>query len=280
MWKPDKKEIIGIVAAVVILIIDLIFFRGDKIFWFIMGIAVIIGVLPFVVNSMIESSRERENNQMFLEFSRNLVESVKSGTPISKSILNVKNKYYGTLTPHINKLSNQIELGIPVKAALETFARGVGSETVSRAINLISQAEKAGGNIESILESVAESVAEIEKLKKERKAAVYNLVVQGYIIFLVFIVIMLIVQFKILPLTAGFSDMGGEGIEGITGISTVAIDPEELSSAFLLLLVVQGIFSGLVIGKIAEGRIKSGVKHSFILAVMAILASTGASLFL
>lgn len=271
----DKKTIIGIIAAAVTIIIDLVFFRGEKIFWFIIGIAAIAGFLPFVVNTALESKKERENDEMFLEFSRNLVESVKAGTPISKSILNIRKKNYGSLTPNIEKLANQISIGISVKEAFENFADDVGSKTISRAINLISQAEKAGGNIGSILDSVTKSIAETEKLRKERKATIYNLVVQGYIIFLVFIVIMLVMQFKILGMTAGLASTGDIG-----GLSISPVSPEEMARPFLFLLVVQGFFAGLTIGKLAEGSIKAGIKHSFILSIIAILASTGASAFL
>ena len=275
MMQIDKKAIIGMIAGGLTIIADLIFFRGENLFYFLLAIAFVIVALPFVVNAALESSKEKENNEMFLEFTRNLVESVKSGTPISKSILNFRNKYYGSLTPHITKLANQISLGIPVKDSLENFSRDIDSPTVSRAIKLISEAEQAGGSIEVILESVSESVAEIEKLKKERKAAIYNLLVQGYIIFLVFIVIMLVMQFKILAMTA---DLAGAGDIGGIGISPVS--PEELGRPFLFLLVTQGAFAGLIIGKLAEGNLKAGIKHSFILAVLAVLASTGASGFL
>lgn len=274
MWKPDKKELIGIIFAVIIIIVDLIFFRGQSLFWFLIGISAVIVALPFVVNSVLESGKERENDEMFLEFSRNLSESVKAGTPISKSILNVRGKYYGSLTPHISKLTNQISIGIPVKRAFENFALDVGSNTISRAVNLISQAEQAGGSIENILDSVADSMGQIEKLRKERKAAIYNLVVQGYIIFLVFIVIMLVMQFKILAMTAGIVTSGEVG-----GVTISPLSPEELARPFLFLLITQGAFAGLTIGKLAEGSIKAGVKHSFILAVIAILASTGANVF-
>ena len=63
-----------------------------------------------------------------------------------KAILNIRKKNYGSLTPNIQKLANQISIGISVKEAFENFADDVGSKTISRAINLISQAEKAGGN--------------------------------------------------------------------------------------------------------------------------------------
>lgn len=266
------------VLAVVVLIPTIILLREEKVFYFAVGIAVIIGILPFVVSLIIETEREREKEEMFLEFSRNLVESVKSGTPVSKSIINVRAKSYGPLTPHVVKLANQIELGIPVKRALSTFAEDIGSKVVKRAVTLITEAEKSGGNIEVILESVAKSVAEVDSLRKERKVAVYNLVVQGYVIFLIFLITVIIIQFKILPIT---SEMPATEATGELGgiISTEAVSPEELSNSFLYLLLAQGFFAGIVIGKLSEGSIKPGLKHSFILMALSLMISSIMRLF-
>jgi flagellar protein FlaJ len=281
--KIGKIHIIGIIASLVGILLSLIFLIQEKIFYFALGICVIIGVLPFVTSVIIQTEREKSKEAMFLEFSRNLVESVKAGTPISRSILNLKGKDYGPLTPHVDKLANQIALGIPVKDALEVFAKDINNKTISRAVTLISEAEQAGGEIGNILENVAKSVSQSDKLKKERKAAIYTLVVQGYIIFLIFIVIMLIMQFKILPMLTVFDEMeGGEDADfsDVGGLSLGGgIDAEELARPFLYLLLVQGFFVGLTIGKLAEGSIRAGIKHSFILVCMAWLISTGATAF-
>jgi flagellar protein FlaJ len=161
-----------------------------------------------------------------LEFTRNLVESVKTGTPISKSIINLKEKAFGALDKNIKKLANQISLGIPLNLALQVFAKDVDNATVSRTIILIGQAERAGGDIGEILESVAEAVTISDKLKKERKAAISTLVVQGYIIFLVFMIIILIMQFQILPMVSGIAELGsiGEGTFASMGATGESID--------------------------------------------------------
>tara|TARA_Y100000310_G_scaffold338850_1_gene429686 strand:+ start:873 stop:1772 length:900 start_codon:yes stop_codon:yes gene_type:complete len=283
-----KPQIIGIIVALVIILLSLIFFYGTDLFWFLSGISFVIAGLPFFISLILESTLRREKESMFLEFSRNLVESVKAGTPISKSILNIRGKDYGGLSPYINKLANQISLGIPVKSAFETFARDVNSKTISRAVTIIGESEKAGGKIEDILESVSKSVSQVEKLRKERRASMYTLVVQGYIIFLIFIVIMLVMQFKILPIASGFGesiDSDPDSISGIGGglggfIPGERASAEELSRPFFWLLLVQGFFAGLVIGKLAEGKIRAGLKHSFTLVVIALLISTGANVFL
>ncbi len=282
-------HVIGIIIALVIIIGSAVLFAKNSpaLFYFLMGIGFVIGGLPFFLTLIVESKQYSEKEAMFLEFSRGLVESVKAGTPISKSILNIRNKNYGSLNPHIQKLANQISLGIPIKVAFETFARDIGSPTITRSVNIISESEKAGGKIDDILEAVVKSVGQVEKLKKERKAAMFTLVVQGYIIFFIFIIIMLVMQFKVLPIA---SQMGAEMMGSSTDSSSIGSSfgglmggsratPEQMARPFLWLLVAQGFFAGLVIGKLSEGSMKAGLKHSFILLVISFLIQTGANLF-
>ena len=282
--KFQKTHWIGIGLSIAIIIFSFFLF-GTRFFFFVFGIGILIGLAPFVLSIINETRITSEKEEMFLEFSRNLVESVNTGTPINKSIINVKNKPYGVLSENIKKLANQISLGIRLETALKTFSHDIKNRAISRALTLIGQAEKSGGEIGGILESVTEAISTVEKLKKERKAAISTLVVQGYIIFFVFIIIILVLQFQILPLLINVApDLGGGmGIGGIGGIGGLGggagapITQEEISSSFLYLLLVQGFFSGLAIGKLSEGNIKAGARHSFILMLLAFLIATGAN---
>ena len=266
----EKQHKIGIALAVLI-IAGAFLFKGSPVFSLIFGIGIIIGILPFVFSTITETKIAREKEEMFLEFARNLVESVKMGSSISKSILLLKKRNYEVLNKHVWKLANQISMGIPLNIAMQTFSKDIHNKKISKAITLIRQAERAGGDIGKILESVAEAVSTTDKLQKERKAAISALMVQGYIIFFVFIIIVLVMQFQILPLVSGLA-----GTVSLGGLETsgAGFDPKEISDAFLDLLLVQGLFSGLIIGKLAEGSIKNGVKHSFILMISAFLIST------
>ena len=280
--KLQKIHWIVIGLSIAIIIFSL-FLLGTRFFFFVFGIGILIGASPFVFSIINETRIASEKEEMFLEFSRNLVESVKTGTPINKSIINVKDKPYGVLSENIKKLANQISLGIPLEKALQTFSRDVKNRAISRALTLIGQAERSGGEIGGILESVTEAISTVEKLKKERVAAISTLVVQGYIIFFVFIVIILVLQFQILPLLVDIapdlSGSAGIGIGSIGGGGGAPITQEEISSSFLYLLLVQGFFCGLAIGKLSEGNVKSGIRHSFILMLLAFLIATGANVF-
>lgn len=286
-----KMHWLGIIFFSLIIVSNSVYFVLEKdlnLFLFLLGISVGVLLLPFIIGVVVENKKEDEKVEMFLEFSRNLSESVSIGTPVSKSIMNMGKRNYGSLTPHVEKLSNQISLGIPMSNAFENFSRDIGSPVIRRAITLIREAERAGGEIDYILESVAESIAEISKLKKERKAAIYGVVVQGYMIFFIFIGIMLVMQFKIIPLTANVGVIGKLAVDTIVDDISETDAPgtvddfsgQSLSRPFLYLLLAQGFLAGITIGKLAEGSLKAGIKHSFILSSAAFLISTGANLFL
>jgi len=268
--KFEKMHWLGIGIGLLGILGAFLIFGLTNVAYFIIVISLVLGLLPFMITFLLGQSRQREKEEKFLAFIRDLVETVRSGTPISKAVVNLKNRNYGSLTRHVQKLANQLSIGITLTVALENFAKDTKSKVISRAVSLISEAEKAGGNIDTILDSVAGSVNQIEQLRKERKAAVSNLVTQGYMIFFVFIIIMLVLEFKILPLV---SDLGGT--EGLA-ISTSSIDPDKFSAPLFIMLLVQSFFAGLVIGKISEGSIKSGFKHSFILLALTLLVTTGA----
>jgi archaeal flagellar protein FlaJ len=269
----------GIVSVCFVVIFY--FLANEKNFPLLAGLSLLIGALPFLLSIVKEVRVEVEKEEMFLEFARNLVESVKTGTPISKSIINMRDKNYTVLNPHIKKLANQISLGIPLNQALTVFAKDIGNKTISRSLTLIGQAERAGGDIGVILESVADAVSMSDRLKKERKASISTLVIQGYIIFLVFIVIILIMQFQIIPMVAGIGDVSeglGSGLGFTLGTGVAQeVTQEQVSNAFLYLILVQGFFTGLTIGKLSEGNIKAGIKHSFSLSFLSFLISAGAN---
>ncbi len=276
----EFKKIHIILSGIGILILALALLFSGNVKIFILGVGVFVIISPFAYSLIKEANDNTEKEEMFLEFSRNLVESVKAGTPVSKSVINLRDKQYGVLTPHINKLASQILLGIPLSRALHVFSKDVGNKSISRSLTLIGQAEKAGGDIGEILESVAGSVSLTDKLKKEQMASVSTLVVQGYIIFFVFIIIVMVMQFKIIPMVSGLGGQLGEtGLLGGGG-GGGEIDPQGIANAFLYLLLIQGFFSGLTIGKLAEGNIKNGIKHSLALMLMAFLISASANLFL
>lgn len=243
-------------------------------------ILLLLGSLPIWTDLFKEIKRQKEIELQFLEFVRGLVESVKGGISVPKAIRHVATKDFGALNPYVKKLSNQMEWGIPVHKALIIFAKDTGNKTIKRAISIIIEADESGGDIADVLDSVTGGVANVKKMKEERKAGVYSQVLQGYIIFYVFIAIMLVLQLWLFPMLEGElgpslqQGLGGFGaMGGMFGEGGEAID---LGPIFFALIMIQGFFAGLMIGKFSEGTIKQGLVHSLILMVSAALIYTTA----
>ncbi|MEM4605786.1 MAG: type II secretion system F family protein [Candidatus Pacearchaeota archaeon] len=267
-----KLKYTFILIGIVTLFLSIIFLEED-IRNFLIVMSFVIGILPLVVENAIKSKKEREKEEKFLEFIRDILENVKSGTPITKSILNVQNRDYGVLSPYIKKLSNQLALSFPLSEALNNFSKEVNNDLISRTVELLMEANRSGGEIVSVLSSIDNSISQIQMLKKERKSLVFSLQVQGYIIFLVFMAIILILNFFLIPKLVEVGEIGKK--------EDLEIKPSmEINFSYIILIVVfvEAIFSGLIIGKIAEGRVINGIKHSFILTSLSLIIFFGAKL--
>ena len=213
--KFRTKYLIGIAVAVLLLILDFMYFLKTRWFYSFLILAISLGWLQFWIDFFNEIKRQKEIEVKFLEFVRSLVNTVKSGVSIPQAIVNAAGDDYGALNIYIKKLSNQVQWGIPVPKALLTFSKDTGNIVIKRSVAIVIEAEKFGGDIEDVLQSVVNSVFDVKKMRQERKSRAYSQIVQGYIIFFVFIIIMLVLQLKLFPqlmkMGSSFGGIGGLG---------------------------------------------------------------------
>lgn len=270
--KFKTKYLIGIIIGFFVLIFDFVLLFGTRWFLTVLIISLLIMTLQFWLDFFKENKRQKEIEDSFLEFVRSLVETVRSGISIPSAILQISDKDFGALTPYVKKLGNQIRMGIPIHDALITFGKDTENRVIQRSISIVIEAEESGGEIEDVLDSVTKSVVQVKRVKEERKTSTFSQVVQGYIIFFVFIGIMLVLQLKLFPTLTKFSGASGLGGLGFgLGASGEAFN---LDIIFASMILIQGFFVGLMIGKFSEGQVKYGIKHSLALMVLALLIVT------
>lgn len=289
------RHLIGIVIGILFLVTDLLYLKGTPFFYPGFVVAFILMTAQFFIDYIMAKQREREIEEKFTEFVRNLVGSVKSGMPFNQAIIHCSHTDYGALSPHVKKLANKVEWAIPMHKALLSFAEEINNKVIKRAIITVLEAEQAGGNIEDVLDSITDSLISIKKMKEKRKASIHSQVIQSYIIFFVFLGIMIIVQNVLIPYLTSVqqsplaADTANFDQPTFSAIMTpVIFDFSTLQSSvtsildwfqsfrgiFLMLSLIQGLFAGLVIGKLSEGDIHAGIKHSLILMGIALLVIT------
>ena len=254
--------VVEMFISILLLAADVYFLWGQRPFWPIAIVILSFAWMHFWIDFFAENRRQKEIELKFVEFARTLVESVKSGVSIPRSIINIAQKDFGALTPYLQKLSHQIEWGIPTRKALMTFSTDTNNKVIKRSVSILVEAEQSGGDISDVLESVVESVINIKKMREERKASVYSQIIQGYIVYFIFIIIMLILQLWLFP------KLGNLSVSGSTP------GDFNLGQTFFGLIMIQGLFAGIMIGKFSEGTIKTGLLHSLILMTLAALIMT------
>jgi len=286
-----KKNYFSIGLGILIFIFDLLRFRDQFIFWPIIILAITVGWSTFWMDFFIENKRQKELEKHFPEFVRNLVGAIKSGMPISRAIIHVSTNDYGALSANVTKLANQLEWSIPFHKTLNNFADNTNNIIIKRAISTVIEAERSGGNMEDVLESITNSLIEIKKIKLQRQASIHSQIIQSYVIFFVFLGIMILIQNVLVPYISDFSESNAGSVTGESALGVeqkVTLDfssPNHLMSSvsqwftsfhgiLLMLALFQGFFAGLVMGKLAEGDLKSGLKHSMILVTVAFFVIT------
>ncbi|NIO21465.1 MAG: hypothetical protein GTN76_12175 [Candidatus Aenigmarchaeota archaeon] len=257
-------EAMFVVLGVIILILN--FFVISILFPFITPLINMLGALiaiipPFLLfYSRYKIGKEIE--EQFIMFITDLTEAIDSGMTLPIALKHSVKRGYGVLTPYVKEINSKVDWGVPFEQALSMFSEKVGSVPIKRSVGTIIETYKVGGEISDTLKAIGQSLVEINKIKQERSASVQAQIVTSYLIFFVFIFILVILQAFLIP-ALGTATIAG-GLEEDTG----QMPAELYSQTFVNFIIVQGFFAGLATGKMAEGSLVAGFKHSLVLVVI------------
>lgn len=210
---------------------------------------------------------KKEIERQFLIFINDITESIDSGMTLPTALEYCSKRDYSVLGPYVNDLASQVNWGIPFKKALRNFSHNIKIKTIRRSVETIIEAYKVGGKISDTLRAISVSLLTIEKIKRERTASVRGEMVTTYMIFFVFIFILVAIQIFLLP---ALSPPEVEENMSLVTNNSQQISSDVFTQSFIFFIVIQGFFSGLVTGKMSEGSIWAGLKHSLIFMIIGI----------
>jgi flagellar protein FlaJ len=232
-------------------------------------LSVFILVTPLVLYYYKEYTTRKHIEEYFPVFLRDFVEAVRGGLTIPMAFKSVSKNDYKELTPYIKKIAARLEWGVPIDDALLSFGKEVKSKMISRIVASVVEAHKFGGNIADTFQSLSNVAIEIDRLRKERISYLQSQVITGYIIFFVFLGVIIGIERFLLP---GLSQASNVSLTS-TGSQQATLDLGPFfKNIFRDLIIIQGIFSGLAVGKLGEGSLMAGLKHSFFMSFIGGLA--------
>ncbi|MCX8153598.1 MAG: type II secretion system F family protein, partial [Candidatus Bathyarchaeota archaeon] len=126
---------------------------------------------------------------------------------------------------------------------------------------LIIEANRAGGQAEKVFGPMGKFIQTTLLLEKERRTQTRPYIAIIYVALFVFL-FTIVILFKTF-----FTNVDGTNLFSLSTSSLM-----NLRRIFLHLTLIQGFFGGLVAGKMGEGSITAGLKHSLIMMLLGYVA--------
>jgi len=192
---------------------------------------------------------------------RSIVQAQETGMTLPRALEEAAKRDFGPLTAELQKMTVQISWGMTLEEALVAFAKRANTVLVQRTVPLIIEANRSGGHVEKVFDPMGKFVQSTLLLHRERRNRTRPYIAIIYVAFFVFI-FTIILLFK-----SFFVDM-----QGLPLLGAAIMAPEEVKRLFFHLTVIQAFFGGLVAGKMGEGTINAGLKHSLALMICGYIA--------
>lgn len=224
-------------------------------------LAVVIAVFPSAVLDYVDYRWKRSIDEHLPDLFRSIVQAQESGIALPQAIENASKRRYGNLTEELKKMASQMSWGMPFEEALQSFSKRVDTRLTRQAVPLIIEASHSGGRIERIFEPLGRFVDSTLMAEKERRAQTRPYIAIVYVAFFVFL-------FTIIMLFKTFFMQMSE----LSVLKFALLTPTETRRLFFHMSLMQAVFGGLVAGKMGEGTMSGGLKHSVILLVVGYLS--------
>jgi flagellar protein FlaJ len=216
---------------------------------------------PIAILSYVDYRWRKAIDEHLPDLFRSIVQAQEVGMTLPNALEDAAKREYGPLTSELRKMTVQISWGSSFEEALLAFGRRVGTVLTQRTVPMIIEASRSGGRVEKVFDPMGKFVQTTILLEKERKMQTRPYVAIIYVALFVFLFTIVLV-FKTF-----FTS-----VEGVPLLSTPTIAPAELQRTFFHLTLIQGFFGGLVAGKMGEGSMSAGLKHSLIMMLLGYVA--------
>ena len=239
-------------------------------------LAFLLIIMPPGFFNLYETRRISRLEAEFPAMVRDISLSVKSGMTLKGAMSMAAGGQYGALTKAIKQMDNVISWGVSFDDALLHFAKKYPTSLIRRTVFTLIEASRMGGQLGEILEGVATDVEETKALEKRRSSETKPYLMVCYISYFVFLAVILIMSYTFLPMMKEAAKAtSGAALPG--GMGQFAVSDADLATYNMLFfhaLVIQGFFAGIVTGKMGEGKVVAGLKHSVFFIIVAVIAYT------
>ncbi len=230
--------------------------------------SVFIALIPYSLFLEAHFHKIDQISKNFPEFLNRLVSLHDSGLTIGASLKRVGSTNLGILNQEINKMNIDLELRGNLTETFRNFGNRIKTLAVQRVVILFENAVRMTGNIKDTLIIAAQDAQISRNMEEDRIMSTKMHVYVLYIAFFVFLYVSWSLVTGFLP---QLPELPPESVPDMGSIAFAGVDKPLFVRLFFHASVIEGFFSGLVAGQIANGDARLGIKHSIVMTAIAYL---------
>lgn len=258
-WE-DKIIIAVTTLGIALFISTVLFLSQEDTFQFMFIVSIMIAGLPYALYRYWIYARVRKIEKYLPDYLRDVSESIKAGVTLPRAIETSTKGVYGPLSEEMEKTAAQISWGVPFEDAMRKFAKRTKSPLTKRAVTIIIETYKSGGDIAEVLETVGKDVKTLKMLRAQRKSKLKTYLYSTYFVFFIFLGVIGLLTVSFVPATPDLNKAAN-----IVGGTPTDMSPREFKNFFFHLALIQAFFAGLIGGQMGTGKIIAGIKHSVVM---------------
>ena len=245
--------------------------------WFTLSLPFLFNVLfissllclgPYGIYSYFQLKKKQEIQHFFPDFLTEMSNSVNAGLNVFNALNVAQQSKYGVLTQEIKKMNIDLSWRIPLKDVFVKFAHRLKNGLIHRLIITINKGLFMGGNTSSVFAAVSKELKQINTVRQQRST---DMSLYTIVIIMSFFVFLFIVFILDSTLFSYFFEIQSSSASTLP-LFVQDVNRTSLQYGLFSFVFVQSMGAGMLSGYMKEGELSAGIRYSFFLGVITIIA--------
>lgn len=236
-------------------------------YWILIPIFIV--SVPLSVLYEIGSKRKSRVTNRLPETLRNLASANQVGMTLTEAVENTAENTTGRLGDELQKVKNDVRWNHNINVSLIKFANRMKVPTLTRTINLISEANSSTGDVEEVISIAAKNVGTRIQLDKERSSSMFMYTAVILISFFVYLFVVGLLDLMFLSTITGTEGSDLSGSPNDVGFDVSKLPVERFRLVFYHSTIVQAFGSGMIAGYLSSNDVRAGLKYAITLCIVA-----------
>ena len=237
----------------------------------------IVWLLMYIILNLLADRRAAAIEEVLPDVLLIVSSNMIAGMPPYNALMVAARPEFGPLSEEIQKAVKETMGGTSLAKSLDEMKDRTVSNKLKRAVRLIIQGMKSGGDLPTVLQGISEDIRIEQNIQKEMAANT-----KAYAMFILFAILIgaplllgvsitFVEIFSSILKTINIDQLGAEAGGGAIKIAPLSITPEFFRNYAVLTLGTLGLLGGLLISIIQTGNARSGVTYAPVMAIVAVV---------